>query len=210
MSIQDTVNADLSKRLAEALNNAMTPTNAVKTKATSSERAVSGRAARNVVDLSTARRDNGQDTPEANASERWPLPGLAPMTRVRTSFGDVHAIALRKGDEVLTRQGDYRPILWINRIKLDEVFLDQKPDSNPIVIGAGALGQRGELMVSPRQVISGDEASGLAEDREASMLVSHPGVRRLRETGLTYTLFHVGEEAEVYCEGLFLHFPMEA
>ena len=33
------------------------------------------------------------------------------MTRVRTSFGDVHAAALRKGDEVLTRSGEYKPIL---------------------------------------------------------------------------------------------------
>ena len=44
--------------------------------------------------------------PAVNGVEQWPLPGLAPMTRVRTSFGDVHAIALRKGDEVLLRSGE--------------------------------------------------------------------------------------------------------
>ena len=48
--------------------------------------------------------------------ELWPLPGLAPMTRVRTSFGDVHAIALRKGDKVLLKSGEYKAIQWINRI----------------------------------------------------------------------------------------------
>lgn len=143
--------------------------------------------------------------------ELWPLPGLAPMTRVRTSFGDVHAIALRKGDEVLVRGGEYKPIVWINRIMLDEHVLSLKPDSNPIVLAPGCLGNAPavEMMVSPRQIISADNQSGLSRPREASMLVSRAGVRRLRETSLSYTMFHLGEDAEVYCEGLYLQFPME-
>ncbi len=143
--------------------------------------------------------------------ELWPLPGLAPMTRVRTSFGDVHAIALRKGDEVLVRSGEYKPIVWINRIMLDEHVLSLKPDSNPIVLAPGCLGNAPavEMMVSPRQIISADNQSGLSRPREASMLVSRAGVRRLRETSLSYTMFHLGEDAEVYCEGLYLQFPME-
>ena len=147
---------------------------------------------------------------EPLGQEIWPLPGLAPMTRVRTSFGDVHSIALRKGDEVLTRSGDYLPILWLKRIRLDEHILNSKPDSNPVVIGPGALGNTGELMVSPRQIISADDANGLNDAREASMLVSHAGVRRLRESGLTYTMFHVGADVDVMCEGLYLSFPLEA
>lgn len=208
MSIQDTVNADLSNRLARALNKAMSAGGESRPKMRTEDRPAVGREASNVVELRARKAE--PSAPRPTTPEPWPLPGLAPMTRVRTSFGDVHAIALRKGDEVLTRSGDYRPIQWINRIKLDEVFLNLKPDSNPVVIGPGALGQSGELMVSPRQVICGEDASGLSEGREAAMLVSHPGVRRLRETGLTYTLFHVGGEAEVYCEGLYLKFPIEA
>ncbi len=145
--------------------------------------------------------------------ELWPLPGIAPMTRVRTSFGDVHAAALRKGDKVLTRSGEFKEILWLNRINLDEHILRLKPDSNPIVLAAGALGAAApaaEIMVSPRQIISADDASGLSSSREASMLISRPGVRRLQETSLSYTMFHVGEPAEVYCEGLYLSFPLEA
>jgi len=135
------------------------------------------------------------------------------MTRVRTSFGDVHAAALRKGDEVLTRSGEYKPILWLNRIHLDEHVLNLKPDSNPIVIAPGALGPSApfaEIMVSPRQIISGDDASGLSKAREAAMLISRPGVRRLQETCLSYTMFHVGESADILCEGLYLSFPLEA
>ncbi|MCV6592718.1 MAG: Hint domain-containing protein [Silicimonas sp.] len=148
--------------------------------------------------------------PAAEDQSRWPLPGLAPMTRVRTDFGDVHSIALRKGDKVLTRSGAYRPILWIKRIRLDSHVLNTKTDSNPVVIAKGALGNLGEIAVSPRQQITADETSGLAETREAAMLLSHSGVRRLRETGLTYTMFHLGQDAEVCCEGLYLTFPMEA
>lgn len=151
--------------------------------------------------------------PPFDGVEQWPLPGLAPMTRVRTNFGDVHAIALRKGDEVLTRSGEYHAIQWINRISLDEHVLRLKPDSNPVVLGAGALGPNAphsEIMVSPRQVVCADERSGLTGEREAAMLMSKPGVRRLMETELSYTMFHLGQDAEVYCEGLFMRFPMEA
>lgn len=144
--------------------------------------------------------------------ELWPLPGLAPMTRVRTSFGDVHSIALRKGDEVLLRTGQYKKIQWLNRIMLDDHILGLKPDSNPILLGRGSLGAgmpSHDMMVSPRQIFCADDRSGLAKPREASMLVSRNGIRRYRETGLTYTMFHVGETADIYCEGLYLRFPLE-
>lgn len=148
--------------------------------------------------------------PAQGEMARWPLPGLAPMTRVRTDFGDVHSIALREGDKVLTRKGEYRAIRWIKRIRLDAHVLNAKPDSNPVVIAPGALGNQAEIAVSPRQKIVADETSGLQDAREAAMLLSHTGVRRLRETGLTYTMFHLGKPSEVCVEGLYLEFPMEA
>ncbi len=156
--------------------------------------------------------DRQVNTPRKDV-DAWPLPGLAPMTRVRTSFGDVHAAALRKGDEVLTRSGDYAPILWLTRIRLDEQILAEKPDTSPVVIAAGALGPglpAQEIMVSPRQVILADASSDLGADLEAAELVTRPGVRRVKETCLSYTMFHVGRPVEVYCEGAFLAFPMDA
>ena len=149
-------------------------------------------------------REEGLDT--------WPLPGLAPMTRVRTSFGDVHAVALRKGDPVLTNTGEFRPIVWLNRIMLDEHILRLKPDCNPIVIGANALGPSApacEIQISPRQIIAGDHRSGLSGSREAATLRARPGIHRLQESGLSYTMFHVGEAAEIYVEGLYLRVPIE-
>ena len=140
-------------------------------------------------------------------SDRWPLPGLAPMTRVRTSFGDVHAVALRKGDLIKTRSGEFKPIVWLNRIMLDERFLAEKPDANPVRIQAGALGPStpmSDIMVSPRQVVCPTPKAALHERREAGELTQKPGVIRQRETGLSYTMFHLGEAAEVQCDGIFL------
>ncbi len=213
MSIQDTIGSELSDRLARALSKARTPDkDGSPCDASQPNQKADGRKAPNVVEIHPESTENNieNDAVAKVQLERWPLPGLAPMTRVRTIFGDVHSIALRKGDEVLTKGGEFLPILWLNRIKLEAHILNTKPDSNPIVIGPGTFGNSGELMVSPRQMICGDNTSGLSDPREASTLVSHAGVRRLRETGLTYTMFHVGREADVYCEGLYLSFPMEA
>jgi hypothetical protein len=162
----------------------------------------------------------GASTPKAQApvmsksapedsADRWPLPGLAPMTRVRTSFGDVHAVALRKGDLVQTRSGDFKPIVWLNRVMLDAQFLDEKLDSNPIRIQAGAVGHAmptSDVMLSPRQIVCAGAKSGRPNRFEASDLVEKPGVKRQRETGLSYTMFHLGDTEEVYCDGIYLLF----
>ena len=207
MSIQDRAPGDLSKRLTRALSRAVAASDGKAPKAETRPNADEAPSRPdNVVELHPRAKSEGH----GNNHEIWPLPGLAPMTRVRTNFGDVHSIALRRGDEVLTRSGDYLPILWIKRIRLDEHILNTKPDSNPVVIGPGAIGNTAELMVSPRQVVSHEGTNCLAKPREAAMLISQPGVRRLRETGLTYTMFHVGQDADVFCEGLYLNFPMEA
>ena len=143
----------------------------------------------------------------ADPSERWPLPGLAPMTRVKTAFGDVHAIALRKGDMVRTREGEFKPIVWLNRVMLDEVFLSQKTDSNPIRIQQGALGPglpEADVLVSPRQVVLPTPKANIPQPREAGDLIAKPGVNRQQETGLSYTMFHLGEPEEIMCEGVYL------
>lgn len=149
-------------------------------------------------------------TPHAvDAADRWPLPGLAPMTRVRTSFGDVHAVALRKGDLVQTRSGEFKPIVWLNRVLLDAQFLDEKQDSNPVRIQAGAVGTATpacDVMVSPRQIVCSPANPGSGQRREAGDLVERPGVKRQRETGLSYTMFHLGDVEEVYCDGIYLLF----
>ena len=92
---------------------------------------------------------------------------------------------------------------------LDAQFLDEKQDSNPIRIQAGAVGNATpacDVMVSPRQVVCAARTSGSSHRREASDLVERPGVKRQRETGLSYTMFHLGDSEEVYCDGIYLLF----
>ena len=140
---------------------------------------------------------------KAQGADRWPLPGLAPMTRVKTIFGDVHAVALRKGDEVLTRSGEFKPIVWLNRVLLEPEFLAQKPDSQPVVVRAGALGPgmpAADIMVSPRQLVFFRNTSW----PEAAELIGKPGVERVRETGLSYTMFHLGGVEDVVTEGAII------
>lgn len=144
--------------------------------------------------------------PEDDAG-RWPLSGLAPMTRVRTSFGEVHAVALRKGDLVRTANGSYKKIVWLQRIFLDEDYLDGAPDANPILLRKNSLGRglpSADVLVSPRQVVDARHAATADLPREAAELMARPGVVRQRETGLSYTLFHVGEPCTVICEGLLI------
>ncbi len=140
-----------------------------------------------------------QSEAPVSGADRWPLPGLAPMTRVKTIFGDVHAVALRKGDEVLTRSGEYKPIVWLNRVLLDPEFLTEKPDSQPVVLRAGALGPNmpgADIMVSPRQLVLYRNVKW----PEAASLIGKPGVERVRETGLSYTMFHLGGVEDVVTE----------
>lgn len=158
------------------------------------------RLAQKQQDRAAASAAMGHTDAPAQGADRWPLPGLAPMTRVKTIFGDVHAVALRKGDEVLTRSGQFKPIVWLNRVLLDPEFLTEKPDSQPIVVRAGALGPdtpAADIMVSPRQLLRYRNTLW----PEAAELVGKPGVERVRETGLSYTMFHLGGVEDVVTEG---------
>lgn len=144
---------------------------------------------------------NTRDEAEAH----WPYAGLAPMTRVRTSFGDVFAQALRKGDLIKTRSGEFKPIVWLDRIMLDDRFLLDMKDANPVMLPAGSVGRsipKADVMVSPRQIVA--EQSDFRAAREAGDLLGRPKVRRKMESGMSYTMFHLGQTEEVNCEGLWL------
>jgi len=139
---------------------------------------------------------------------QWSLPGFAPMTRITTSFGEVHAQALRERDLVRTRSGEFKPIRWIDRIVLDEEFLVRHPDALPVLIRANALGRglpRADVMLSPRQPIAPlfNQLPGTA--KTAADLLSRPGVYRKTENVVTYTLFHLGAPDYVMTERFWVY-----
>lgn len=144
----------------------------------------------------------------SGATLQWSLPGFAPMTRITTSFGDVHAQALRERDLVRTRSGEFKPIRWVDRIVLDEGFLSRHPDAQPVLIRANSLGRglpRADIMLSPRQPIAPlyNQLPGSA--KTAADLLSRPGVYRKTENVVTYTLFHLGAPDYVMTERFWVH-----
>ena len=76
---------------------------------------------------------HGRTAARHDGLELWPLPGLAPMTRVRTSFGDVHAITLRKG----TMGG------FLQRIEIQQP-LGGRGQLRPLSLGSAKVQQLGQ------------------------------------------------------------------
>jgi hypothetical protein len=130
------------------------------------------------------------------------------LTRITTSFGEVHAHALRERDLVRTRTGEFKPIRWIDRIVLDENFLARHPDAQPVLIRANALGRglpRADIILSPRQPVAPlfNQLPGTA--KTAADLLSRPGVYRKTENAITYTLFHLGAPDYVMTERFWVY-----
>ncbi len=138
----------------------------------------------------------------------WTLPGFGPLTRITTSMGDVPALALRERDLVRTRSGDFKPIVWLDRIVLDEEFISLHPDALPVHIKPNALGRgipNNDVYLAPRQPIApaANKLNGTYEDG-ALDLIGRPGVFRKAEAMYTYTLFHLGEPAVVQTSRMFV------
>lgn len=144
---------------------------------------------------------------EAEENHRWTLPGLAPMTRVSTSFGEVFAHALRKGDLVLTPSSDFLPIVWIDRVTLDAQLLCALPDAQSIEVLAGVFGRKTpeyKIRMSPAQMLLPAHKGGKGELCTARSLLGRPGIKRHHETAITYTRFRLQKPSLVCCEGVWL------
>jgi len=135
------------------------------------------------------------------------LCGFGPMTRITTSFGEMHAQTLRERDMVRTRRGEYKKIEWIDRIVLGEDYLKYHPKAQPILIRAGSLGRnlpRQDVMFAPHQPISPQQAFTGSTPKCAIDTLGRPNVMRKTEQLITYTLFHCGEPTSVMCEGMWV------
>ncbi len=135
-------------------------------------------------------------------------PGFGPMTRVSTNFGEVPAQALRERDLVRTYGGDYLPILWVDRVMLNEDFLVRHPDALPIEMQAGFLSQglpKQPITLAPGQMISPEPASGPSVRQAAGTFLGGRGVVQRSEDIITYTRFHLGKAAYVCSEGMWVH-----
>lgn len=138
----------------------------------------------------------------------WTLPGFGPLTKITTSLGDVPALALRERDLVRTKTGDFKRIVWLDRIVLDEEFISLHPDSLPVHIKPNALGRgipNADVYLAPRQPIAPQANKLLGTYEEGALdLIGRPGVFRKAEAMYTYTLFHLGEPAVVQASRMFV------
>jgi Ca2+-binding RTX toxin-like protein len=135
------------------------------------------------------------------------IPCFTPGTLIKTRRGEVAVERLRAGDEVLTRDHGYRPLVWAGHRALSAADLIANPQLRPVRIAAGALGQglpRQDMLVSPqhRMLIEGARAEMLFGEAEvlvaAVHLVGVPGIERVVPPGVTYVhiLF---DEHEIVC-----------
>ena len=100
---------------------------------------------------------NGSETKRALAEAHASvLAGLTPGTILLTREGEAPVEWIEAGDEVLTRDRGFVPILWVNRIKLARNDLRSFPDYAPVLLKADCI-ERGtpaqSITVSPRQLV---------------------------------------------------------
>jgi len=146
------------------------------------------------------------EAPTAESSAKWTLQGFGPMTRIATSFGDVHAQALRERDMIRTHHGNLKAIKWVDRVMLDRAFLAKVSDATAILIRANALGKglpKADVVVSPQQEVGIGSHGANIKYQRAYTLLGRPGVIHKPEEIMTYTMFHCGEPVCVKMEGLW-------
>lgn len=137
------------------------------------------------------------------------ITGFGPMTRITTSFGEVYAQALRKGDMVRTPQGNFARIEHIDRLHLDEGFLHLHPSVQPIRIRRGALGPNlpaQDIVVAPYQMIRPGPPRVAVKSIYAAELLGKPFVTRATENQITYTRIYFTRATSGFCEGLVTDF----
>ena len=84
------------------------------------------------------------------------LSGLAPQTMVMTRMGEAPVEWLESGDEVLTRDRGFVPILWIHRTKFDRSGLRKSPDLAPVTLSASMIQDdvpERDIELSPNQLV---------------------------------------------------------
>lgn len=74
-------------------------------------------------------------------------------TRILTDRGEVAVEAIRAGDRVATLDHGMQPVLWAGGRHLDRAALEAQPLLRPVLIRDGAMGNRGDVIVSPNHAV---------------------------------------------------------
>lgn len=135
------------------------------------------------------------------------FPGVGPLTPIVTDFGPVPAQALRLRDRVRLRSGQYSAISSIDRLLLDEAFLERHPGAQPVLIEPKMLGDvvpTEPILLAPGQKLSRQQ--DMPQICRTAYDLCRSGVaRRHSEQFMTYVLFSFPEPEDVCSSGLWLH-----
>ncbi|APG47868.1 Hint domain-containing protein [Phaeobacter porticola] len=139
------------------------------------------------------------------------IPCFTPGSLVLTPGGAVPVEALEVGDRVVTRDGGPQTLRWTARRIVTNADLARRPQFQPILIEAGALGSDGgelvpnrDLMVSPqhRMMLTGSRAELLFGSNEvlvaAVHLLNDRDIRRARTMDVTY-IHLLFDQHEIVC-----------
>ncbi|MFV1800465.1 Hint domain-containing protein [Phaeobacter sp. Ay1a-4a] len=139
------------------------------------------------------------------------IPCFTPGSLVLTPQGAVPVEDLEIGDRVLTRDSGLQTLRWTARRVVTTAELARRPQFQPILIEAGALGREGaelvpnrDMMVSPqhRMLLTGSRAELLFGSNEvlvaAVHLINDRDIRRARTLDVTY-IHLLFDQHEIIC-----------
>ncbi|MEL6169233.1 MAG: Hint domain-containing protein [Pseudomonadota bacterium] len=129
--------------------------------------------------------------------------GIHANVRVSTSFGDVPAQLLRPRDMLRTRDGNFATIRRIEKVGLDEDYLNYHPEAQPVLVRAGAFGQdcpRQDALFAPGQLLQTEARRFGTEFRCAAELSGHPKVMRSPTAPIIYYVIDCGRPATILAE----------
>lgn len=143
---------------------------------------------------------------ETGPTQPWDIPGFGPLTRVDTDFGLLAVQTLRVGDRVRLRSGHFCPIARVDRLLLDEAFLERNHEAQPVLIEAGRLGfglPAEPVLLAPGQKLS--DRQGIPATLSTPYDLFRAGMAHRRpERFLTYVTFSFVEPEDVCAGGLWL------
>lgn len=81
------------------------------------------------------------------------VPCFTTGTLILTERGEVPVEAIRAGDRVVTLDHGVQPVIWAGGRHLDRAALEAEPLMRPVLIRDGAMGNRGDVLVSPNHAV---------------------------------------------------------
>lgn len=135
----------------------------------------------------------------------WTVPGFLGQARVMTPFGALPIEVLRVNDPIRTVTGRILYVRRIQRVGLDDAFLERHPEAQPIKIATDAFAPgfpEQDVFLSPGQELSLAMGSMPMQRVRAGDIKGNRNVSCAPQEALVYYSIELSESAYVNVEGL--------